>query len=76
MRCVADAALPIRIHLLQLCTDRGDVAPNCAGVVIVRACGRSSKHQTLNLARLCLNLARRDYWMPRLKRHNYREFDD
>ena len=22
MRCVADAALPIRIHLLQLCTPR------------------------------------------------------
>jgi hypothetical protein len=36
-------------------------------VVIVRVCGRSSKHRTLNLARLCLNLARWDYWMPRLK---------
>ena len=37
-------------------------------VVIVRACGRSSKYRTLNLARPCHKLARRDYWMPRLKR--------
>ena len=43
-------------------------------VVIVRACGRSSKHRTLNLARPCHKLARRDYWMPRLSAgHDYRE---
>src|ERR1700736_7038785 len=37
-------------------------------VVIVRACGRSSKHRRSDLAQLGLNLPRRDYWMPRLKR--------
>src|SRR5271165_960944 len=37
-------------------------------VVIVRVCGRSSNHRRLDLARLYLNLPRRDYWMPRLKR--------
>ena len=37
-------------------------------VVIVRACGRSSKHGTSHLARLS-----RDYWVPRLKRGMTRE---
>jgi hypothetical protein len=37
-------------------------------VVIVRACGRSSKHGTSHLARLTLNPLSRDYWVPRLKR--------
>src|SRR6202011_3445659 len=37
-------------------------------VVIVGACGRSSKHGTSHLARLCLNPLSRDYWVPRLKR--------
>jgi hypothetical protein len=29
---------------------------------------RTIQYQTLNLARPCHKLARRDYWMPRLKR--------
>jgi hypothetical protein len=36
-------------------------------VVIVRVCGRSSNHRTSGLGRVCLNIPRRDYWMPRLK---------
>ena len=37
-------------------------------VVIVRVCGRSSNHRMSGLGRLRVNLPRRDYWMPRVKR--------
>src|ERR1700730_16419116 len=42
-------------------------------VVIVRACGRSSKHGTSHLARLYPQSAVQDYWVPRLKRGMTRE---
>jgi hypothetical protein len=55
-------------NLLKGATSASSMIDLILSVAIVRLCGRSSKHRTLNLARLCLNLQRWDYWMPRLKR--------
>ena len=45
-----------------------ELEPTILSVVIVRVGGRSSNLRTSVLERLRLNLPRRDYWMPRMKR--------